>query len=67
MYYFKPMMPIYGRFVSAPTEWLMSSEGRRMIAKAIRHCRNKHGKDEGQRFRDALVVVGCIFPIVRGC
>ena len=64
-YYFKPMMPFYARFVAAPTEWLMSADGRRLIAKTIRLCRSKHGKDEGRRFRDALLYVGCIFPICR--
>jgi len=63
-YYFKPMMPFYGRFVSAETSWLMSQEGRRLIAKAIRHCRNKFGRLEGRRFHDGLFYVGCIYPKV---
>jgi len=64
-YSFAPMMPFYVRFGKAPTKWLMSQEGRRLIAKAIRHCRNRYGKPEGRRFLDALYWVGCIYPIVR--
>lgn len=64
-YHFPPMMPFYGRFVTAPTEWLMSPEGRRLIAKTLRHCRAKHGRDEARRFRDALIFVGCLYPLLR--
>ena len=64
-YDFKPMMPFYGRFVGAETAWLMSAEGRRLMAKAIRLCRAKYGKAEGKRFRDALLWVGCIYPLIR--
>ena len=64
-YYFAPMMPFYSRFVGASTDWLMSGEGRRLIAKTLRHCRKQHGRGEARRFRDALLWVGCLYPIVR--
>lgn len=68
MYYFKPMMPFYNRFVAAPTAWLMSAEGRRLMAKAIWYCRKHHGRDQAKAFRDTLYVVGCVYPLaVRAC
>lgn len=66
MYYFKPMMAIYGKIILAETGWLMSVDGRRLIAKAVRHCRNTHGRDRGREFFDALTVNGAIYPILRG-
>jgi hypothetical protein len=62
-YYFKPMMPFYARFASAPTEWLMSQEGRDLIGKAVKLCRTKYGNGEAKRFINALTYVGCIYPI----
>jgi hypothetical protein len=64
MYYFTPMMPFWGRFVGASTEWLMSAEGRSLIAKSIKLCRAKYGRDEARRFWHGLITVGCIFPLV---
>lgn len=64
-YYFQPMMAVYSRFVHASTEWLMSTEGRRLIAKAIKLCRNKYGKEEGEHFYNALICVGVIYPQLR--
>jgi hypothetical protein len=64
MYYFPPMMPFWGRFLGAPTKWLMSKEGRLMIAKAIKLCRKKHGHAEARRFHLGLVSVGCIYPLL---
>jgi hypothetical protein len=64
MYYFPPMMRLWGRFVGAPTEWLMSNEGRTFIAKAIKLCRKKHGHAEARRFHLGLVSVGCIYPLL---
>ncbi len=64
-YSFKPMMAVYGRFVTAPTAYLLSADGRRLMAKAIRLCRNQYGKVEGQHFRNALLYAGCIYPILR--
>ena len=66
MYYFKPMMAIYGKLISASTEWLMSREGRGLIAKAIVHCRRQHGRDEARHFHNALVCVGVIYPQLLG-
>jgi hypothetical protein len=64
MYYFPPMMPFWGRFLGAPTKWLMSNEGRLMIANAIKLCRKKHGHAEARRFHLGLVSVGCIYPLL---
>ena len=54
MYYFPPMMPLWGRFLGAPTKWLMSNEGRLMIAKAIKLCRKKHGHAEARSSTSGL-------------
>lgn len=62
-YYFKPMVPFFARFVSAPTEWLMSKEGHDLMAKAVKLCRSRYGNAEAKRFLRALTVVGCIYPI----
>jgi len=66
MNYTGPMTPFIGRFISAPTAWLMSPEGRRMIAKTLRLCRARHGRAEALRFRDHLLWVGCIYPQLLG-
>ena len=63
-YNFRPMMPFYNRILSAPTEWLMSRERRKLIAKAIKLCKAKHGRRKAIEFRDALLGVGCIYPFV---
>jgi hypothetical protein len=65
VYYFKPMMPLYLKIIHAPTEWLMSAEGRRLIAKTLRLCRNRHGKQQARDFYNALTVNGAIYPILR--
>ncbi len=62
MYYFKPMMAFWGRFVAAPTDWLMSREGRNLIAKAILLCRHRYGREEARRFWHGLIAVGVIYP-----
>ena len=62
-YYFAPMMPIYNRLLSKSTRWHMAN--RSLIAQAIRHCRNQHGRQEARRFLDALYCVGCIYPLLR--
>lgn len=64
-YNFKPMLAVYGRLVAAETDWLMSPDARRLIAKSIRLCRKFHGRTRAIEFRDALVYVGCLYPIVR--
>ena len=64
-YYFPPMMPFYQRFLGATTKWLMSKEGRRLIAKSIRHCRRHYGQQRAREYRDALMYVGCLYPILR--
>ena len=64
-YTFKPMMPFYGRFVAADTAWLMSREGRRLIAKTIRFCRARYGRGQAKEFHNALMWVGCLYPLSR--
>ena len=63
MYYFLPMMKLYGRFLTAPSDWLMSTEGRILIAKSLKHCRNRYGRAQARAYRGALIVIGCIYPI----
>jgi hypothetical protein len=43
----------------------MSKEGRKLIAKAISHCKQKHGLQAAREFRDALVIVGAIYPLLK--
>jgi hypothetical protein len=61
-YYFKPMMPFYSRFASAPVEWLESAEGRNLMAKTLRHCRKNYGTQAATEFRDAMVWLG-VMPV----
>ena len=51
----------YGRIASDETEWLWSTGGRRMIAKAIRRCRKAYGCAAGRAFHRALVAVRAIY------
>jgi len=62
VYYFEPMMPFWDRFISADTDWLTSREGRNLIAKTIRLCRNRYGREEGKRFWHGLICAGVIYP-----
>lgn len=63
IYDFAPMLPIYRKLSTAPAGWPMSPDGRRLMARAIRLARNKYGRQEGKRFRDALMLAGVLLPI----
>lgn len=60
MYDFEPMLPVWRKICAAPRGWAESSEGRRLIARAIRHCRNTYGREEGRRFYDAVTVAAAL-------
>jgi hypothetical protein len=60
------MNPFIGKFISASTEWLMSQEGRRMLAKTLRFCRARYGRPEAVKFRDHLLWLGCLYPQLLG-
>ena len=64
-YNFKPMMPLYARFMGADVKWLESSDGRRLLAKTVMHCRRTHGRQAARDFMDALLYVG-VYPCFAG-
>ncbi len=60
MYCFAPMLPIYRKLAGAPSEFLASRDGRRLIAKSIKLCRAKYGRAEAIRFRNAMTVASAV-------
>ncbi len=47
---------VYSKLVGAPLEWVRSPEGRRIIAKALRHIRNHVSLHEAADLRDELCI-----------
>jgi hypothetical protein len=64
-YYFAPMMVRYGKVIHAATWYLMSAEGRLMIANFIKFCRRFYGPQRAAEFRNALINMGAIYPQLR--
>ncbi len=59
MYSFAPMLPFYRKLSGAPMAFFQSSEGRLVLAKTFRLCREKHGRAQAVEFRNALTVATC--------
>lgn len=50
----------YARFIGAPTAWLRSADGRRLLAKAIWHLRQRVGRKEARQFWQAITLAHAI-------
>lgn len=62
-YSFRPMMPFYVRWLHADTLWIESGRGRLELARVMRECQRKHGRQAAVQFRDALIYLGA-WPVM---
>ncbi|MHC4091699.1 MAG: hypothetical protein ACYSVY_15765 [Planctomycetota bacterium] len=51
---------IYSKLIAADLAWVRSAEGRRLIARALRHVRNTVSRSEAADLRDDLCIAWMI-------